>query len=392
LACPAWDPVLSVESVPHSESAPMRRKVRALLDAVSPTEEDFIEAVRRGMEPELELMRARQEVFDARSIAAATLRTFLWLITRSELTREEVELALQATEEWKGTICMKQPPKHGSASVKTEYLELMRRKLRESSFFQEALQTMRSKSEFSKEDMDVELSISDLSCIMQPLVISPAINVPDLMAALKAILTDFHPGMAGKARASVDYCECLVLETIRCQHPFPILERVVQRDIVGEQRTLKKGTQIFVEMDQFSSHCAQEEFREFEPEARWSEFVSMGEKASFGTPGWRDVVDRCPYVVTAFGSGPRRCAGQTWARQVLKHQLHMIANTFLEETANSGLSWRSEFQPSRNHRYSGRTNDGKESEEDLLFILGRLGSVLVEFAFERVRGVLAYGF
>lgn len=253
---------------------------------------------------------------------------------------------------------------------------------------------MREKSDMCKVDMDLESSISDLSCIVQPLLISPAINVPDLMVSFKMILSDFHPEMMSKAQASIDFCECLTMEIVRTQHPFPILERVVPRDIVGEERTLKKGTHMFVEMDQFSSHCAKEEFRDFEPEARWSEYISMGSKAEFGTAGWREMVARCPHIAVPFGAGPRRCAGQSWARQVLKHQIHLIVNTFHREQESAGhsvLSWTDHFQPSRNHRFSGRTNDGNESDENLPYILGCLASVLVEFFTDRVKGVLTFG-
>lgn len=116
----------------------------------------------------------------------------------------------------------------------------------------------------------------DLGCLMQPMFISPIINFPDILVALKTLVTR-HPQWvrrlrqlqvwdrlganassrqeaSSKSGASV-LADAIVLETIRCQHPFPILERLVAQPFTidqanGKEKTqIPRGAQVFIEYD-----------------------------------------------------------------------------------------------------------------------------------------------
>jgi len=194
-----------------------------------------------------------------------------------------------------------------------------------------------------------------------------------------------------------------------------------------KQRQIKKDTQIFVEMDMYAKHCDQKRFLDFDPEKNWGTYVKHGDKMSFGTLEWKDLraSNECPFMAVPFGAGPRRCAGQKLARKVMKYQLHNILNIFdfdcqysaspetprtpstVASSAESDnpqefssspesapfcsprgksqqkISWTEYFKPYKNHKFSGRQNDGKESEENLGYILRRLGEIIGQFAFDR---------
>lgn len=489
IATPAWAPVRSLESVGHRESAALRVKLVAILEHLDRSEATIRKAVGIGMKAEMQKVIDAANgdsdyngVFDNRCLAGATIRTMIWLITRLEMTEEDVELAINATEEWKATIAFKQPPKRPDLSLKTPYIAMIRRLLEESEYWQtEVMANLGTKAETDTDASDnskssstitptqsadtvtrtssaprtsmtsspsttfaanaaksnikwTSDSISDLSCLLQPFFISPTINFPDVFSATERIIREYHPGFVEKARDSLDMCDMIMLETLRCQHPFPIWERSVQQDVTSDVKTcpmsgsssttssssaaskcpyfrsIGKGTQVFIELDQYSSHVAKNDFKDFTPEKNWQEYVNYGEDMGYATQAWKELKKKgtCPYMVLPFGAGPRRCVGHKWARQIMKHQLHYLCSVFefkekleksdrkllqgwedfsscKEELERPQLSWDKYLQPWVNHKYSGRNNDGNDSEEDLGYIVKRLCGMWSQFVFERVK-------
>ena len=108
-------------------------------------------------------------------------------------------------------------------------------------------------------------------------------------------------------------------EAIRAAHPFPIFERFVRADVKGADGrvAVKAGTQVII----FTSDL-------------------VGSDA----------------VWPVFGCGPRACAGTNLALALMR-PLHA---TLREAEA---------FQPARNHRFSGRNNDGAVSLAETLYFL-----------------------
>ena len=130
------------------------------------------------------------------------------------------------------------------------------------------------------------------SAVLQPLLISPCINVGDVAVAL--------------AR----FPELSVEDAMRRMHPFPILERQLERDLGPE---LRKGDHVFI---------------------------------------FTKDLEGSPWSV--FGAGPRRCAGSHLALPLLRAVKALLAPSPL-------------FCPEAGHRHSGRNNDALLAGEWLYF-------------------------
>ena len=102
-------------------------------------------------------------LLDHREVCHLTFDVFFRLLTGRAPDCREVAIAHDAVEEWKAEIAVK---KRADKAAKEALLSMMRRALRESAFFSDM------GASFDPDD------ISDLSCVMQPLCISPMINFP----------------------------------------------------------------------------------------------------------------------------------------------------------------------------------------------------------------------
>ena len=148
------------------------------------------------------------------------------------------------------------------------------------------------------------------SLILQPFLVSPIINVQDVLCA-----AHLHPAAAAGAGAAAAPADVLDA-ALRAAHPFPILERWVDADvIVGGRVRVRAGTQCII----------------FTADLR-------------GSTAW-----------PVFGAGPRVCAGAHLARALLR--------AFLAElpAAPGG------YFPLHGHRHSGRHNDGVANVQEAVY-------------------------
>eukprot|EP00391_Amoebophrya_sp_Ameob2_P011768 CAMPEP_0178997406 /NCGR_PEP_ID=MMETSP0795-20121207/8906_1 /TAXON_ID=88552 /ORGANISM="Amoebophrya sp., Strain Ameob2" /LENGTH=2133 /DNA_ID=CAMNT_0020689903 /DNA_START=1017 /DNA_END=7418 /DNA_ORIENTATION=- len=354
---------------------------------------------------------------------------FFKVLTDRFPTESESRMAHAAVDEWRKMIAMKG---QADSEKKVEFVDFMRRSLKESPFFQSNAPAPREESNYTNaNDQDhhaadeqegstsvapppkqvVKRTTSEkmadeyvfnwddmncLSCVLQPMIISPMINFADVFTSMKTIL-DRHPhwreeivaptkfsetpagivpspnvgaqlGLKERTR-SEEVADKVILEGMRCAHPFPILERTVTRDVErnGETR-FKKGTQVFIEYDQYcqgekESSCP---FLSGKMEGPGSGGVSCpfmtgqqsgktagtsDEKTATASPPsvfdpnrWHDE-QKCVYRAVPFGSGVRRCFGQKVARVILRKLLVAYCR-----------NW-DRFEPSTGHAFSGRNND-----------------------------------
>jgi hypothetical protein len=142
------------------------------------------------------------------------------------------------------------------------------------------------------------------SLIMQPFLISPIINVCDVLCAAELELARAAAG----GRAPPDTADAAFLDAcLRRHHPFPIFERFVAADVVvAGAVAVPARSQVIM----FASDLA--------GDARWP----------------------------VFGAGPRACAGAHLARPLLRALLAELPRA-------------ARFCPLRGHADSGRHNDGR---------------------------------
>ncbi len=183
-----------------------------------------------------------------------------------------------------------------------------------------------------------------LSVFAQPFILSPQINVSDIMAGVFSLLRAdpvLYDLIRKKAiEGDYAYLNAVIMESIRLKHPFPILERELCAETSIEGRSYPKGTQVLLIMDQFIQDKA------FNPQA------------------WLDADLKHPFDGLIFGSGKRVCLGKTLAKhlmvELLKSMLTLIPDI--------------KIQPGLDHLYSGRDNDSKGSFRESLYqmkIFGR---------------------
>jgi hypothetical protein len=115
-------------------------------------------------------------------------------------------------------------------------------------------------------------------------------------------------------------------DAIRAAHPFPIFERFVKSDVKASDGrvAVKGGTQVII----FTSDL----------------------RAAGAWP--------------AFGAGPRACAGTNLALALLR-------------PVHAQLRAAPAFAPARNHRYSGRNNDGNVSLKEMCYFLKVIAPVVL---------------
>ena len=67
--------------------------------------------------------------------------------------------------------------------------------------------------------------------------------------------------------------DMVLFELLRVAHPFPILERVLDRDLTFGERTLKKGTTVVIENDR--KRGAEDAWTKWDHQ-RWQKLVAKG--------------------------------------------------------------------------------------------------------------------
>jgi hypothetical protein len=232
--------------------------------------------------------RRAPQIVDADAVARLSLATFVEYLFDREW-EDAFEVLVEASWEWRKEIAVRgrADPRTKRRAVDLVVNELLARSPTLWSVFGERWREPRY-----------------FSLIMQPFLISPAINVGDVAVAL----ADEARGRSAPAKLE---------DAMRAAHPFPIFERWVDEPVVLRGQTVvRKNTQVIV----FTSDLA----------PRRTKGGGGG-----GSASW-----------PVFGAGPRACAGTTLALGVLR-------------AVAKGCVGRERFRPSLGHRFSGRNNDGK---------------------------------
>jgi len=178
------------------------------------------------------------------------------------------------------------------------------------------------------------------SLVMQPFLISPAINVGDVAVALKR-----RPGSR-------------LEDAMRDAHPFPIFERFVEEDVYVDRRAGRGATSGRNAIPRSALK------RSSRPAVKKNTQVIMFTSDFRGS----DV----PWPV--FGAGPRMCAGTSAALGVLR----VVASTL----AAAGEA----FAPEAGHKYSGRHNDGVSGLSEAWYFARTVAPIVLGFGRERQDG------
>ena len=327
IACPAWEPIRSVESVDGPEWEALSSTFRTVFRRL-----EWRERLPAAVAGALATVVAGDDgLVDAQVVSRVTASALHRVVFGVEAPAEVSDLLYRASVEWRKEIAVKGA---GDRSVKDAFV----------AWLDAALRRSRWADLLACEEHGPRL----LSAIAQPLLISPQINVADIFVTLFAELERDPDRMAQVRSWAEDDEKALlngaVMEAIRLGHPFPVLERWLPRDVEAAGSRFSRGTQVFMMMD------ALQQEEEFRPE-RW-----IGPRSSN------------PYADLPFGSGPRMCTGRPLAELLMVELLRGLLTTVPPNR----------LRPAEGNPYSGRANDGKDDLESILHQARVFGRVLLQ--------------
>lgn len=329
LACPAWSPVFSIESV-DGEAWEWLSKEFTLLYGRLDWQNKIAPLTRKHVAEFSQLcLRDEKFVLDAEQISRLTAHILFELVFSRSMTPHENDVFYKASIEWRKEIAIKGK---ASSDVKAEFWAMLGRLLEDSVFAEDLKANSYQRNMY-------------LSLFAQPLIISPQINFSDIMSAVFKHL-DKHSEIRKKAveaasNHDVEHMQNICMESIRLNHPFPVLERELTRNLKVMDQEYEAGTQVYIMLDEFKQE------QDFSPE-RWVKGAKN------------------PYRAMPFGTGQRMCLGKQLATDMMGEMLAGILQLFPAER----------IRPSENHLYSGRDNDGKDPLSTILYQLRVFSSAL----------------
>ncbi|KAJ1451917.1 hypothetical protein M885DRAFT_528320 [Pelagophyceae sp. CCMP2097] len=300
VATPAWHPVVSLESVDSPHYACMIRDFHVLLKKLPPVAV-LVDYANRH----LDVLLQSGQVIDSQAVTRWSVAAFAAYIFHDDGADVDalVDAVTDASWEWRKEIALRG---RADADVKRRAIAALLAALEKSKLWPVFGAQWREGRYYS--------------LIMQPFLLSPAINFSDIAMAMH--------------QHAVLSCEA----AMRIQHPFPVLERFVDADVVRKDGSVavKGGTQVIMFTGDFSS-----------------------------TVLW-----------PVFGAGPRACAGTQLALPLVQ-LLHA-------RLVRGDAAVRKRFRPDVGHKFSGRDNDNNWTFTEMRYFAAVVAGVLFKGAAKRL--------
>lgn len=308
IATPAWEPIYSLESVDGKTWQNLIRRFTQVNSKIK-----WPAVLKKLIEQQVNAIELSQnQLIDGELLSKLTVSIFYEALFSKKLSSQEQTLYYSASLEWRKEIAVKGK---GSRKIKNKFYQHLRQRIHDVS---------------SDQKQDQQNEKENISAIAQPFILSPQINFSDILASLflelkknKALEIKFIEACHKKDFPTLGF---FIFETLRLKHPFPVLEREILKDFIFDNKTFKKGTQVFMLFDMLE-HSKQ-----------------------FSLTTWEKGQNN-HYKSILFGSGQRQCPGKNIAIFFLCSLVVELVKKFPFE----------HIKPYENHFYSGRDNDNKDS-------------------------------
>ncbi|CAI5737264.1 unnamed protein product [Peronospora destructor] len=290
LSLPAWSPIISLESVNGEQWERMKAQFIKLTTRLQP-----ISKLTTIFETRSRELLQSETVIDALKLNELSVICFYEWVFERHFRHEKFALVCQATWEWRKQLALK-----GLAdkAVKQRTVEWCVEEIR---------RTPRLYDLFGEKWAEPEY----YSLILQPFVISPAINLTDVAVVIKEWVNT-TPVTESITPEIIRQCVCSA-------HPFPVIERYFLKG--NAEIGIFPNTHVLIPLDEMAGDA----------------YVAG--------------------VDLSFGAGTRVCVGRHMA---MKAMIGLFTDSFARSN---------KFQPKLNHKYSGRHNDGNESVTETLYQL-----------------------
>jgi len=283
IATPAWKPILSLESVDNQEWEVVKKNFLYFINKIELNNNLLGQYVKYYTQ---EYINSGQ-IIDSIIISKITVKSFCKFLFDQEIDQNKLDILYNGSIEWRKEISIK-----GQANyqIKLASIQIILDIIKLNNKVYNIFGNNWEKPEY-------------YSVILQPFIISPMINISDIMVNAQILLSK-------NIILPNDYVSTeLINKIIYSYHPFPVLER-------------------------------------FDPETSTQYFIPLDKLTNFDN--YNDI-----YKSLVFGTGIRKCAGQTYVYIFLKSFL-----TIYFQNQNK-------FNPMINHKFSGRNNDNFNLDETI---------------------------
>jgi hypothetical protein len=285
VATPAWEPIISLESVDNDTWDQVKTNFLKFITFFHV--DNKINLIGNYVENYTNQYINSNHIIDSKLISKITVQSFCKLLFDVEINVNELDVLFQASLEWRKEISIKGK---GNMDIKINAINIILNYIKNNNKLYSIFNEDWEKPEY-------------YSVILQPFIISPMINISDIMVSAQSLLSQSLISNNEVINNN------LINKIIYSYHPFPILER-------------------------------------FDPLTNTQYFIPLDQLTTFHN--YSDL-----YKNLVFGSGPRRCSGQLYAYVII----HKFIDVYLKN--------QTKFNPLLGHKYSGRNNDTFNVRESL---------------------------
>lgn len=328
-AIPAWQPIYSIESEDGVRWKALSLNCCQVFRTLRWKENIPLQVNSHIQTLACEMHHNSSLVMNAEQISRIALRVLYEILFEKKINLQDEMLFYNASIEWRKEIALKGS---GDIQVKQAFCQRLTEIIRDSRYGEGLVND------------DIKDPTLWLSIFAQPFILSPQINVSDIMVAVFSFLRE-DPILYEVTRKKVlegddAFLLALLMEAIRLKHPFPILERELLTDMIINGKNVLSGTQVIMILDQFV------------------------QSPIFNPQSWLEPGLKHPFEGLVFGAGKRICLGKSLAKSLMVELLKSLL-IYIPDT---------KIQPNLNHLYSGRDNDAKTSFRESIYqarIFGR---------------------
>jgi hypothetical protein len=322
-AIPAWQPIYSIESEDGERWKALSMNCCKLFRTLQWKNQTPLQVTSCVQVLADEINHNSSLLINAEQISRIVLKVIYEIIFKKKIELEDEKLFYKASIEWRKEIALKGA---GDIRVKQAFCQRLTKIIQDSCY-----------GEGFTDEHQTQDPLMWLSVFAQPFILSPQINVSDIMVAVFLFLRA-DPRLYEVTRQKAieedeNYLKAVLMEAIRLKHPFPVLERELCVDMIIEGKTVPAGTQVLMIIDKFVQN------------------------ATFAPQTWLQPGLKNPFEGLVFGAGKRICLGKSLANnlmvELLKSMLILIPDI--------------KIQPSLDHLYSGRDNDTQVSFRESLY-------------------------